>query len=409
MSSQERQPRRSRPEPLPPGEQARVLNATANLLFQRNENGDCIDLNCRADIMRGLEERGISVFNNSDGKPTFIGKDTIGELVRLSCGTIEVRGTREHSVPLDEAARILKKQFNLKQLEVLGQLDSGGGTSNCLGKIGAALFHKMLSGHDGAPPVIAIGGGQTIHDMMWWLNPPSKSATIIPTNYATRLSDREMVYDSSYLATHVHWLCNKSAAKIVSFPPLPTYNHAAAAEWHSMIYKANQDLAKVFESELDPDITFLGVGKFDSRAVSISRVYKHLGIDYLSLSDMPTPPVGDINYCFFDQNGNDIGPTILSNRLRQLDSGLLEKLREGSFFDNEYCHPFLVGFNIKALKRLVRMGKDVIVIAGGDGAKSPAVFPLLKHEIINGLVTDADTIYDLLRLLRQSNAIPKSS
>lgn len=393
-------PRRSSPPPLTPDEQDRVLLTTANLLFQKDANGACIDLNSRADIIRGLTAVNIHLFNNSEGRPIFIGKDTIGELVRMCCQTLDVSPRKKVPLSVPEASAILASRYHLKELDVLGQSDAGGATANCIGKLGAAMFHKKLNDHTGSPPVIAIGGGKTMHELMWWLNPPNKAAVIIPTNYATRLSEGE-VYDSSYLAMHVHWVCGNSKAKIVSFPPMPTHDNFAAAEWHSFLYNHNQDIQNLYISGEEPDITFLGAGLFDNRSRSISRVYKHLGVDFLALKEMATPPVGDINLCFYDEHGTDLTPRILEDRLTKVSKTGVQKLVNGSFFTNPYCHPFLVGFNIAALKRLVKMGKNVIVVAGGEnGSKAGAVLPLLKHEIINGLVTDAETLYGLIELSR---------
>lgn len=393
-------PRRSSPHPLTPDEQDRVLLATANLLFEKDESGACADLSSRADIIRGLELEKIYRFNNSAGKPVFIGKDTIGELVRMCCRTLDVSPRKKAPLSVAEGSAILASKYHLRELDVLGQSDSGGATANCIGKLGAAMFHKKLNEHTGSPPVIAIGGGQTMHELMWWLNPPKKVAVIIPTNYATRLSEGE-VYDSSYLAMHVHWVCGNSKAKIVSFPPMPTHDNLAAAEWHSFLYNHNKDIQELYESEQEPDITFLGAGLFDNRSRSISRVYKHLGVDFLTLKEMATPPVGDINLCFYDERGTDLTTGILEKRLSKVSTGCVKKLIQGSFFASRYCHPFLVGFNIAALKRLVKIGKDVIVVAGGEnGSKAAALMPLLKYGIINGLVTDAETLYGLIELAR---------
>lgn len=390
-------PRRSSPQALPPHEQDRVLSATADLLFSKDEHGSCIDLNSRADIMRGLAERQIKSFNNSNGKPVFIGKDTIGDLVRLCCQTLNVSPHKREPLSISEGSEILRSRFKLKELDVLSQSDSGGGTTNCLGKLGAAMFHKKLNEHTGTPPVIAIGGGQTMHELMWWLNPPNKAAVIIPTNYATRLSDGE-VHDSSYLAMHVHWVCRNSRAKIISFPPMPTKSVVEAAKWHSTLFDNNSDIRALYLSEQEPDITLLGAGLFDSRSRSISRVYKHLGVDFLDLKEMKTPPVGDINLCFYDKKGDDLTPDILRQQLSRHPDAL-KQLKNGSFFASNLCHPFLVGFNIEAFKRLVKMGKHVIVVAGGEnGSKASAILPLLKYRIINGLVTDAETMYSLVEM-----------
>ncbi len=392
--------RRVSPELLSPYEQDRVLRITADLMFSKDENGACIDLNSRADIIRELAKQRIHSFNNPNGKPVYIGKDTIGELVRMCCQTLDVTPRKKAPLSLSQGVEILKSKYQLKEIDVLGQTDSGGSGASCIGKLGAAMFHKKLNEHMGTPPIIAIGGGQTMHELMWWLNPPNKTAVIIPTNYATRLSEGE-VYDSSYLAMHVHWVCKNSKAKIVSFPPMPSQNKESAARWHSTLYDSNGDIQELFASVEQPDITFLGAGLFDNRSPSISRVYRYLGVDYLTLKEMPSPPVGDINLCFYDDLGTDLTPMILERQMSDASTATREKLKNGSFFASKFFHPFLVGFNIEALKRLVKSGKHVIVVAGGEnGAKAPAIMPLLKNRIINGLVTDADTLCALLELTR---------
>ena len=168
-----------------------------------------------------------------------------------------------------------------------------------------------------------------------------------------------------------------------------------AASCHGDLFRENKDVRDVFKDSLDADVVFVGTGNFERNSQSISRVYRHLGIDYETLARMKPKPVGDINLCFFDRGGNDLTPDIL----RKLPKGSVPKdvLENGTFFpEDEDCHGFLVGMNLRFLKKMVRNDKTVVLVAGDGGCKTDAIYTCLRAGIVNALVTDNTTMESLL-------------
>ena len=358
-----------------------------------------------AAILKILEESGYKYFFDLEKEAYFkLSKDSVGILIKQALGknlaSVHIGNRRSTVEQFNDSVARLKTAYGLKEASVaMPSAEESGGNPPPLGKQAAALFADLIQRH-GATPTVGIGGGRTMREMAFWLNPPQVQLTVCATNYATRIPDSE-VYDSSYLAMNVHWLCSKSQAKILSLPPLPSGDPALAARWHSNLFRSNPDIVRLFEESLDADIIFVGTGNFDRLSPSISRVFSHLGISFETLSTMEPHPVGDINLCFFDRTGKDITPQILMENLK----GKIppKELAAGTFFKSHpFCHAFLVGMNIDCLKDLVSRDKTVVLVAGGQGTKTDAIHTLLRAKIVNGLVTDAITMENLLKPYRLS-------
>lgn len=345
------------------------------------------------------------------GEDVHFRKESTGNMVRLSENNVKllieqafkrfpiyaspqkVRDWKSMEEQFRKSCEQLKRQYNLKELAVAPPFTRNEDAPTPIGNAAGTLFNRLVDSASGEPKV-GIGGGRTLRDMAPWIS-LAKPFLISPINYTTRVPE-EKVYDSSYLAMHIHWLCQASKAKIISIPPLPRENIAEAARWHSNLFHKNPDLKQLFEETSDPDIVFVGAGRFLEDSPTMTRVYQHLGIGYDKLSKMMNPPVGDINLCFFDKGGNDITGLVMAEGLR---GRVPESEFEGeTFFKNhDYCHPFLVGMNIKRLKELVAAKKTVVLVAGGDGgAKEEVIRVCIKKGIVNALVTDAPTMERLL-------------
>lgn len=311
----------------------------------------------------------------------------------LSRGKVKIVFPGEKSPGRSLADRIqsLKELHQLVELEVApsGGIDSPDHyrVSSILGKTAAALFARLLDERIDYM-TFALGGGQTMHELVSNLPVLRAPFTITATNFATR-SPIDKTYDSSYLAMQVHSRATSCRANICSLPPIPDDDSKHAVRMHQSIFSTNGSVRRIFQESKAPDVTFVGVGDFNHTSLVIERVYKHLGFDAQSLAEFG--PVGDLNLCIFDREGNDLTSAIAKSRL---------SIRQGTLFPQEpHCHPFLVGLNLRCFQELTSAGKKVIVVAGG-AEKAKAIHALLssRSRCINGLVTDETTLDKLLEL-----------
>ncbi len=352
-------------------------------------------------IVELLRKEGITRYNGPSQRAVLITPYDLSEikneaLKKIGATILIGRGSEATFGPFKKRKAALKRIYNLQELCVPAPDESTPGNVFHLYREAANCFEALIDNHSGAPPVVGIGGGQTIFEMTWHISPPERDFVVTALNYATRASDEDM-HDSTYLASAVKRLCRKSRAHVLSLPPLHSDKPEAAAQWHSMLYGMNADIRRHFRKTLEPDIVFVGTGNFYAESPSITRFYEPLRITFETLQRFR--PVGDINLNFFDGDGIDVTPQVLQGHLEQTCPALLKKMSRGSFFKHEnHSHPFLLGLNVERLKDLVRRGKKVVVVAGGDRGKTESIHTLLKHKIANGLVTDVLTMDRLLNL-----------
>ena len=349
-------------------------------------------------LLQRLKAAGFGSFRMPGEPEKVLNSHTIGPIVSAVIEMAQIRlklGAFTLATPsFKQHVEQIRHSYSLKELFVLPEKAGEAGLPGSLAEQGAMAFHDIVSRFQ--------GGGQTMHEMMPWIQlNRSKEMTVVATNYVTR-TPKGKVYDSSYLAMQLHWLYSVSKARIIGIPPLPTKSPADAAAWHGDLFNRNQGIQKVFKYSLNADIVFLGAGNYDKKSPTMTKLYRHVGIDGAEVAARDNPPVGDINFCLFDGAGSDITLQVLNEHAKGFNLLEHDKFKaKSSFFDHveAYSHPFLAAFNIACLQRFVRADKTVVVVAGGkDGDKAPALRALMKARVINGLVTDPVTLARLVAL-----------
>lgn len=285
-----------------------------------------------------------------------------------------------------ERVRRFKNEYRLKNLFVPPPHAGASSNIHLLYREAAVAFKELIEAHPERPiPKVSIGGGKTIFQMLYYLEHIERPFEIRALNSATRMADTE-VFDSCYLAHAAHRLCHRSTVRVTSLPPLHDDSPEEAIGWHRLLFERNKDIAEQFKLSLDPDIVFVGTGGFSEDSPSISRFYEKVDISYDDLKSCN--PIGDVNLCFFDGEGNDVTQDIVDRRWGGQPNGL--------YFDGMVdCHPFLLGLSIHRLRTLSET-KNVVLVAGGDRRKTKAIKALLKAGVVNSLVTDEVTMNQIL-------------
>lgn len=370
-----------------------------------------------AEVMRKLEP---AMYSRGFGEPIQINKNTIGDIIQWALDKAKLRLSSEHEysfTTVSAPVTRLKKRRGLVDLHVLTEEESAYGDFNVVNRA-AKVFADMVKAYEN--PLVSIGGGQTMRRMIPALETnASNMIRVVAANLVVRMpkmddeEDRRsrQTCDSSNLADRVSYIYNQSDPAVFGLPPLPVEevmedgftkvvgDPVKVARYHSERFEENPQIKRVFQYSLNPDITFLGAGNFYPESPTIERLYRLVGIDGEMLARMRPAPIGDINFCFFDAEGNDMTSQILMDRMRKVGVRDNDLYKTGSFFKGQpLCHPFLVGVNMRGLRELVKNKKRVVVVAGGNGIKAEAVFALLKTRTINGLVTDKATLDRLLEL-----------
>ncbi len=383
-------------------EQQLLLMRALESYFIKDPTGNLIEIRAKNTVLDHLLSSGFATFNSSESTAAKLSKDTISDLLKLACNSLGVGiqiGTKlRHGV--EELTHRLKTIYRLKELKIADRLPEYDNAFEPVARIAADFVTdraKALAARN-REPVVAVGGGRSIYQMTLYLQPADLNITILPTNYATRMTDKKN-YDSRDLAAKMHELLSRRESPIMGVPILPSDDHLAAAKWHSLLWYNHSDMRKFFELGNSADLIVIGTGNFAECSPSFTRVYQYLGVNYSTLEKMRTPPVGDVNLSFFDLGGNDITPKILEDRAMEAKWNLANtRYSNGSFIDNPFSHPFLIGYNIAWLRRMVDQNKDVVIVAGMDRKKILPIDVLLKNRIANCLVTDWDTASKLLEL-----------
>jgi DNA-binding transcriptional regulator LsrR (DeoR family) len=362
------------------------------------------------EISDSLLESGFTdVQLQNNGELIHISPKTMKRILPLTFKEQQVKLRKSKRVPNksyfesfeDRKAR-LKRLYGLKLLEVVPKNGESGTTEVGILKLAekaAATFVETISCQPGVPTV-GIGGGQTLRLMSIYLElaevRPFVSA---PLNFVMRVPE-EKIFDSDALAKSIYRTAGRGSSPGFGILPTPTNDPLAAATWHRMLFDANPEIRKAFHACINPDVVFVGAGNFYENSQTITKLTKHMGMDYEFLNSMNPRPVGDINFCFFDKDGRDISSAVLEKFTAQHGEPV------STFFPEEpWCHPFFVGVNIARMKKMVEEDKPVVVVAGCDeGAKAHCLRALLKAEVMNGLVTDSTTMDALLRFEEQPAA-----
>jgi DNA-binding transcriptional regulator LsrR (DeoR family) len=285
-----------------------------------------------------------------------------------------------------ERVKRLKSDYRLKELFVPPPHTGASSNIHLLYREAALAFKELIERHpERSNPNVSIGGGKTIFQMLYYLEHIDRPFEISALNSATRMADTE-VFDSCYLAHAVHRLCHRSTVRVTSLPPLHENSPEDAIGWHRLLLEKNKDIAEQFRLSLDPDIVFVGTGGFSEYSPSISRFYEKVGITYDDLKSYN--PIGDVNLCFFDGQGNDVTEDIVARRWG-------DRPKVPYFTGMADCHPFLLGLSIHRLRALSQT-KTVVLVAGGDRRKTNAIKALLKAGVVNSLVTDEGTMNQIL-------------
>jgi len=379
-------------ETIPKDQHEKLLNAFLRLWLVTKPNSISLDSVRNETAIAKLLASEFPRYNKADGSGSrLVQQPEIAAIRKMALKAIGVKilfGDQRDSIigSFSDRTRRFEEKFGLEKRLFVPPPHAGVPSNIHLLYREAARAFKDLIESDKENPVVSIGGGKTIFQMLYYLEHIDRPFEIRALNSATRMADTE-VFDSCYLAHAAHRLCHRSTVHVTSLPPLHENSPKEALGWHKLLWKKNRDIANQFRKSLNPDIVFVGTGGFSEGSPSISRFYEKVGISYKDLKAFE--PIGDVNLCFFDRDGRDLTGDIVDSRWKGVD--------RVSYFDKmPECHPFLLGLSISRLQTLVREGKTVVLVAGGDRRKTQAIEALLNAKVVNALVTDEDTMNQIL-------------
>lgn len=373
-------------------------------MFGTDEDGNILNMRRNYEIADSLVEKGFETVQFEDtGETISINQKNITPILDLTFREQKVKlrlpdrqPSKAYFEPFEARVARLKHHHGLKILEVVRKNGESGTEDGgiLLAQRAARTFAKTVGKEEKAVPTVGIGGGQTLRLMALYLDLEEfRPFTSTPLNFVMRVPE-EKIFDSDALAKSVYRNAGRGSSPGFSIPPTPTDKPLAAAKWHHKLFTENPEIRRAFRACIDPDVVFVGAGNFYEDSQAINKLTAHLGMDYKFLSSLHPRPVGDMNFCFFDKDGNDITSTAL-----QKLTGKNGQAVSTYFPDEPSCHPFFLGLNMEHMKKMVSDNKTVVVVAGCDeGSKARCLHALLKSKTMNGLVTDSKTMDALLAL-----------
>ena len=220
---------------------------------------------------------------------------------------------------------------------------------------------------------VALGGGDTLYEMVMALPDKARDITIVPTAIVDT-GPRLAHVDPAGLVTLLWVKCGRKPDHAFAASGLPP-NQLANRETVKKEYAAHSNRSSVKEvcaKMKEADFVFAGLGCLtaDADYEKVSpRAHNYLLGNMKASVKVLTKEgaVGDVNYSFFDQNGAtqpnwNIFPALGVEELRQMSS---------------------------------KSDKQVIVTVGKY--KMPALKAALKGKIFNVLITDEEAAEELLR------------
>lgn len=250
-----------------------------------------------------------------------------------------------------ELERDLGATFALQITRVVQYTKDYSILKRTLGKAAAALFEEEVQRR--VSPVVGIGGGSTLYEMIEDLEFKPRDIRLYPMSMMGRGPEIEYV-DSVYLTTSLFYKSKPMAkAFVTGIPPLPSRRERAVT-FVQFLLEEIPEVRLVYEGAKNVDIAFIGLGAMIPMGDFTDELSK-LGV---SLRDLKTNgAVGGINYNWFDSRGNQIGQYFLT-------------------------------VSIDDLKRLSKDPSRLVVLVAGGKHKIDPIRIALSSRMVNAIVTD---------------------
>lgn len=208
---------------------------------------------------------------------------------------------------------------------------------------------------------VGIGGGGTLSAMVEELDVRPRALEIFPLALFGRGPQVEFVA-STFLATNLLVKTKPlSTAYVVSLPPLPESPQEAIPLTRTLLSLDAVQL--ILQEAQKADITFLGLGAFTA-AEDIFREYERVGYSQDYFTTHRT--VGGINYNYFDSMGNQVGDGLIT-------------------------------VSIGELSQMASNPRQTVVVVAAGVHKAEALHVVLKHRIVNSVITDESMADNLLK------------
>lgn len=263
----------------------------------------------------------------------------------------------------------LGARFALQVVKLVSYTEDYSMLKRALGKTAAALFDEEIQKK--VSPVVGIGGGSTLYEMIESLDYKSRDMRIYPISMIGRGPEIEYV-DSTYLATSLFYKSRPAVkAFVTGIPPLPSDKEKALA-FTQFLLEEIPEVRMVYEGARNVDMAFVGLGAMIPMGDFTDELSK-LGVTLRDLKAQGA--VGGINYNWFDGYGNQIGQYFLT-------------------------------VSIGDLKRLSSDPDRLIVLVAGGKHKIDPIRIALSSRMVNAIITDELTA---LRLTEAAESKDQSS
>jgi len=270
---------------------------------------------------------------------------------------VDIRINRQHTETLRQG---LIKQFELLDVRITQRFLDDDESRKMLAREAARYFDETVIIESFTS--IGISGGRTIHRMVDMIKPQRRNIKIYPLTGIWR--DLQISYVDSGVLVHSLWLKCLDAAEAYWFPIEPITGRTSRVRVldQRRKYLRNQQIRSIYRAAKTVDVAFIGVGPLRVESSTIKQL-RNIGMTHEFLRQ-----AGAIG----------IAAGVWYNKLAQ-----------------PVIDDYFLSVPIKAFRALVRRGKRIVVVAGGD-EKLEAIFVLLKNRVCNVLVTDSRTAYQLL-------------
>jgi len=248
-------------------------------------------------------------------------------------------------------------------LKNISLVDSEYDYSDLKSKLGLAaskLFEIIFNQHN--DPRVGIGGGSTLFEFVNNIEIKSRKIRLFPTALIGRGPEITHV-DSTFLTKMFYFKSRQEArAFVISIPPLPDKKESAL-NFLKLLNNEFQEVKWLINAMQKVDIALVGLGALMPTGDFDEEMMK-VGVSLKELKDLGV--IGGINYNWFDSNGQQVTnffPTICINKLIELSKNKT---------------------------------KDIILVAGGAHKVEPIKIAL-NVQMVNGIVSDKQTIYRLFK------------
>lgn len=289
----------------------------------------------------------------------------------------------------------LKEHFGLKEVSLVPFKGDYDEQRKELGLRAAEVFDQKVESYPMS--TIALGSGETIFQMVMALPLRSRMIDIAALTLFTRLGDHD-IYDAPFLAMGACWKSQPGCvAHTCALPPLPaaadgTTNSETIQDARIFVrnlLEKNTQFQEVFKRTLDAEMIFTGIRAF-KEGKSVLAAHSKVGIEETAL--LNAGAVGDINFSYFDETGNDLSRSVYEKKLAM--EGNTEKRKTRSNADN--VHPFLPSVSLDWFKLQSKRTDRVVCLVAGGTHKHKAIKAAVISGFVNSLITDEKTALALL-------------